>query len=385
MKTESFWFRDGNVLGGKFLKHSLVAMSVLFASNASAVDVEKKVIVTAGVEHDSNPDMSDTNKNPVWVYSLQPQAQLDIKDDLNRWYVDAAVHFLRHSNERSLANQENPKLTAGWDRTYESGFLGFKAGYEETSARTTELNNTGVFTNSENKQTTKLVGANWQHRIASRWLVLTELGYSDVSYSKSGQLTDYQISGIKSKLTYENSEKLNTFAYLGYSQFDPDSFSKSHLSRAGLGASYLVSEELVISSHAGLYNISGRQSDSDWEAGVKAEYTAGKSLFSAAVSRSITDSGVGFRVVDGVRLAGQYNFTERDAFGAEYSFDQYKKDSSINVSKLDSQTLGVFYVRNISEHWTARAYAKHKELDFTGSSPKGNVIGVTFVFDTLNF
>ncbi|HOY71184.1 MAG TPA: hypothetical protein PL131_10795 [Methylotenera sp.] len=385
MKTKSLMLDKRNALNVNVLKSSFLFASILFASSALAVDVEKKVIVTAGVEHDSNPDMSESDKNPVWIYSLQPQLQLDIKDDLNRWYVDAAVLFLRHSNEKSLANQENPKLTAGWDRTYESGFYGFKVGYNETTARTAELNNTGAFNNAENKQTTKLLGANWQHRIASRWLVLTELGYSDVTYSEVGALDDYQLSGIKSKLTYENSEKLNTFGFIGYSLYDPDNFSKTHLSRAGLGASYLVNEELVISSQAGLYNMSGRQSDSDWEAGLKAEYTSAKSLFTAAIARNVEDSGLGFRLVDSVRLGAQYSVTERDRVGADYSFDQFKKDSDLNVSKLDGQSFGVFYARSINEHWLARLYASHKELDFTGSNPKGNVIGVTFVFDTLSF
>lgn len=370
---------------GRAIKSSIIVASVLFVSNAYAVDVEKKVLVTAGVEHDSNPSMSDTNKNPVWVYSLQPQLQLDAKDDLNRWYLDAAVLFLRHSNEKAVVNQDNPKITAGWDRAYESGSFGLKAGYNETSARTAELNNIGTFTNNKNKQATKLLGGNWLYRFAPRWSVLTEADYSDVTYSKSGLLDDYQLYGIKSKLAYENTEKLITHAYLGYAKYDPDTFDKTHLTRGGVGASFQFSEELVISSQVGLYNMSGRQSDSDWEAGLRAEYTAGKSLFNAEISRNIDDSGLGFRLVDSVRLGAQYSVTERDRIGADYSFDQFKKDTDLNVNKLDSQSLGVFYAHNINEHWLARVYANHRELDFTGTHPKGNVIGVTLVFDTLNF
>ena len=36
-------------------------------------------------------------------------------------------------------------------------------------------------------------------------------------------------------------------------------------------------------------------------------------------------------------------------------------------------------------HWLARLAASHKKLDYTGNHPKGNVIGVTLVYDTLNF
>ncbi len=367
------------------LRLLLAVVCISLTPIVNAADVEKRILVTSGVEYDSNPQMSEINKDPVWVYRLFPQLKLDILDDLNRWYVDAGLEILRHSNEKAVVNQDNPKLTGGWNRSYESGMFGINAGYQEASARNAELNNTGLFTNLKNVQTTKSLGANWQHRIASRWSVLTEVAHSDFEFSEAGLLEDYKLSGLKSKLSYENSDKLTTYALLGYSVYDPDVNKTSYLARAGIGADYQLSEQLTILSRASLYKLSGRQSDSDWEAGLKAEYTTGKSLYSASLARNVEDSGLGFRVVDSARLGGQYSFTERDRIGADYSFDQYKKDSSLFLDKLDTQTLGLFYVRDISEHWFARVYANHRELDFSGSNPKGNSIGVTLVFDTLNF
>jgi opacity protein-like surface antigen len=369
----------------KKLQLAIAASFMLISTATYAVEIEKKIIVTSGVEHDSNPDMSVNNKNPVWLFTLLPQFQLDLKDDLNRWYLDAGLEILRYSNEKAVANQENPRLTAGWERAYESGSFGVKASYQETTARTEELNNTGTFNNFDNTQTTKLIGANWQHRFAPRWSVLTDASYSDVKYSVAGALEDYTLASIKSKVVYENNERLNTYGLIGYSKYEPDLHKNTNLTRAALGADYQISEGLTISPHVGMYNLSGRQSDSDWEAGIKADYNTPTFQYGASIARDVEDSGLGFRIVDSVKLGAQYSITERDRIGADYGFSQFKKDSSLNVNKLDAQSLGVFYARNISEHWLGRVYLNHKELDFSGSNPKGNVIGFTLVFDTLSF
>jgi opacity protein-like surface antigen len=367
------------------LQKAIAVSFMLISTAAHAVEIEKKIIVTSGIEHDSNPDMSVSNKDPVWLFTLLPQVQLDIKDDLSRWYVNAGLEILKYSNEKAVANQENPRLTAGWERAYESGTFGVRANYQENTARTEELNNTGTFNNFDNKQTTKLVGANWQHRFAPRWTVLTDAAYSDVKYSVAGALEDYTLATVKSKVSYENTEKLTTYVLGGYTKFEPDINKKTDLGRIAIGADYQLNESFTVSPFAGIYTMSGRQSDSDWEAGVKVDYNTPTLLYGASVARNVEDSGLGFRVVDSVRLGVQYSITERDRVGADYGFSQFKKDTSLNVNKLDAQSLGVFYAKNISEHLIARVYLNHKELDFSNSNPKGNVIGFTFVFDTLSF
>lgn len=384
MKTRNLKQRNYLVKSSHLL-NTLIASSLLFASNASALDVEKKVIVTAGVEHDSNPTLAVGKKNPVWIYSLLPRFLVDARDEVNHWYVDAGLQIIRNSNEKSVVNQENPKLAAGWNRSYESGFYGIKAGYDEVIARTEELNATGTFANFDNLQKTKSLGANWQHRVAPRWLVFTEAAYSDVEYSRVGVLDDYKLANIQSKLSYENTEKLTTNAYVGYSQYSPDKNSNSYLATAGIGANYQVNEDITIVSRLGAYNMSGRQDDSGIEGSLQADYNTTKFAYTASVARNVDDSGLGYRLIDAARLGAQYSVTERDRIGADYTFDQFKKDRDLKVDKLDAHSVGVFYTRNISEHWTARLYANRRWLEFADSRPKSNIIGISFVFDTLNF
>ncbi len=369
-----------------FVHNALIATSLLFVADASALDVEKKIIVSAGAEHNSNPQLSLGQKNPVWIYSLLPRLLVDMRDEVNHWYVDAGLQIIRNSNEKSVVNQENPQITAGWNRSYESGFYGIKVGYDETIARLAELNVAGTFTNFDNIQKTKSLGANWQHRIAPRWLVLTEAAYSDVDYSRTGILDDFKLANIQSKLSYENTEKLTTNTYVAYSQYDPSLNRNSYLATAGVGASYQVSEDISIVSRLGAYDLSGRQEDSGLVGGLQADYNTTKIVYSASVGRNVNNmAGLGYRITDSAKLGAQYGLTEVDRIGADYTYDQFKRDRDLGVDELTAQSLGVFYARNISEHWTARLYANHIWLDVADSKPKNNVIGVTFVFDTLNF
>lgn len=379
----SVWFREKNL---KKLHLLVGAVCATMACATNAADFEKKISMVASVEHDSNPAMSDSGKDPVWIYSLVPQVQLGLRDDVNFWHLDAALLLQRHSNETVLVDREDPSISLGWDRSYESGSFGIKADYQETSARVAELNNTGEFKNIKNTQKNKVLGAKWQHTIAPRWSVLTEAGYSDVSFSAKSSLDDYALSEIRSKLAYENTEKLTTNLTVGYVKLNPDAISEdTDIGHLLIGADYLFSEELSIISKLGLYDLSGRQSDADWQGALRAEYATGSSLFSAGISRELLPGGVGVRKIDALKLAGRYNISDRNWIGAEYSFDQFKKDNSIFVDKLNTQTLSAFYERTISDHWQARLVASHKRLDYTGNHPQGNVIGFTIVYDTLDF
>jgi hypothetical protein len=364
----------------------VASMLAIFASSAQAVDIEKRIIVNAEVLHDSNPAMTDGSKDPTWIYSLTPQFQLDAKDDLNRWYLDALLLVQRHSNENVLVNREDPKLTLGWDRLYESGMFGIKVDYKENSARLTEINNSGAFTSIDNTEKTKSLYGKWQYDFAPKWSVLTETGYNDVTYSANGLLDDYQLSEVKSKLTYDYTETLKTYVSIGYMHLNPDNNLKNtDLSRIALGADYQVNEALTLYSRVGIHDLSGHQSDSDWDAALKADYVSDKMLYSAIISRDFAAYGIGFRKIDSVKLSGQYKLTDNDSLGAEYTFDQYKKDNDINIGKLNSQSLGAFYERRITDHWRARLSGSHKKLDIVGSHPTGNLIGVSLVYDTLSF
>lgn len=359
----------------------------LLLPHVNAAEVTKKIMLKTGVDYDSNPSMADGKKDPVYIFSLVPQFQLDVNDEVNRWFLDTSLFVQRFSNEKILVNRTDPLIIVGWDRTYESGLFGIKAEYQESSARVTELKETGIFTNIDNTQKTKILAAKWQHAINPRWAVLTEGNYNDITYSVPGILNAYTLGEIRSQLSYANSEKLETFAQISFSQLRPDSIiENTNLTRLLMGANYQVSQSLSLSPRAGIYSLNGRQSDTDWLAGIKAESTIERAIYSAELGRDLFASGVGgFRKADSLKVAWQFNASERDQIGVEYQLNKYKKDASIFVDRLKSQQIIAFYDRILTDHWKARLSAARKELDSPTTNSQGNVIGVSLVFDTLSF
>lgn len=366
----------------------IVASTFIFlVPNANAVEVGKEIIVTAGVDHDSNPDLVEKNPDPVWIYTIAPQFKLDVKDQVNRWYLDAAVLIQRHSNETVLINREDPRLAIGWDRTYESGMFGLKGTYQESSSRAAELQSKGAFTKIDNTQKDKTLSANWQHNISSRWSVLTEGAYRDVSFTTPGALDNYTLGDISSKLSYANNEKLDTSIQLGYSHLHPEkTFDDTDLVGLTMGANYQVNEKFKIASRAGIYNLSGRQSDTDWLAGIKADYEQERMNYSAELSRGLKASGIGgFQKTDALKLGWLFDISDLHRAGANYSLEKNKEDNDVGLAKLDFQQIGAFYERSLSHHWLARLSASHRQLDASGSTSHANIIGLSVTFDSLNF
>lgn len=381
---------DGLPSGDSYLRETDFSKEAGFSrQNGSSrpAGFSKDIIIATGVEHDSNPGSDAKNKNPVWIYSLAPQVLLDYSSEVNRLYFNAALLVQRHSNEKELFDREDPRLAIGWDRTYESGRFGINANYSETSSRGEELRATGVFSATENTSKTKELGAMWEHRIAPRWAVLTEGDYSDNTFTQKGILGDYTLANVRSKLTYENSERLNTYVQLGYAQFSPDKIYKdTDLVRLALGADYLVSEALTVSSRVAVYNLSGRQSDTDWEAGIKLGYNAGRMDYIAELSRELGASGIGgFQKIDVFRLGWLFNISEVDKVGANYALSKSREDKQVDLSKSEYKQISAFYERILSGNWRGQANVSFKELESAGTYSNGNVIGVSLIYDKLSF
>ncbi|MGB7816909.1 MAG: hypothetical protein WBL28_11235 [Methylotenera sp.] len=372
------------VNAAEIAKEAEVAKETTSAKEAAFT---KEITVAAGVEHDSNPNMVKRNQEPVWIYTIAPQLHLGASNEANLWYLDAGLLVQRPSNEKVLTNREDPRLAVGWDRTYESGLFGIKADYLETSSRAAELKSTGVFSKADNTERIRILSARWLHAIDPRWSVLTEGAYNNITFSLPGSFQNYKLEDIRSKLSYANSEKLNTNIQLSYSHLRPDSnLDNTSLVRLVMGADYQVNEGFKIAPRAGIYNLSGRQSDTDWEAGIKAEYTAERMNYRAEVSRDLTVSGVGgFQKSDSFILGWLFNINERDRLGAEYGLNKSKKDREVNLNSLDYQQVSAFYERNLSNYWKTRFSAAYKEQDVSGTRSQGNVIGVSLTYDTLSF
>ena len=364
------------------------AMCSLFIQQANAADVNTKVIVTGGLEYNSNPAMSGFQKDPVMVYTLAPNLLFDVKSDANLWYLDGLLTVQRNSNEKVLINREDPRLLAGWTHNYESGIFGVTASYAESSSLMSQLISSGAFTQTDNTQTTKQLAANWQHTINDRWSALSYAAYSDFNYSvKTATLLDYSVGEVKSKLTYENNEKLKTSIQAGYAQLSPNGIIKSTDNVfLNLGADYKINENFDIGGSAGVYNLSGRQSETDWLAGMFAGYAVEHMKYNFSLNRAIDTSGIGgFQVTDALKLGWIYDRTEQDRFGANYNLNKYRKDVTIGLDNVDYQEVSAYFQHDISSHWQARVNTAYRKLDSFVTKSNGTLVGFTVTYDQFGF
>lgn len=351
-----------------------------------------KILFTTGVAHDSNPALDDTNKKSTWIYSFMPQVLLNYIGEVNSLYLDAALLIQKHSNENALTDREDPRLAIGWDRTYESGLFGLYANYYESSTRSEEIRTAGVFSSIANDDSTQRVrayGAKWEHVFAPRWSLLTNAEYTEEAFSGGSEedLIDFSSVGVKSKLNYQYTERLDTYLQAGFVQVRPEeTFRDTDLARLAVGADYQVSEALRVSSRAGFYNLSGRQSDSGWEAGVQVRYDVGRMGYIAEVNRELTVSSVAaFQKADTYGLGWAFEISELDELNVNYTLVRFIEDNEVNLDESDYQEISAFYDRALGGKWRGQATVSFRESDRTEGRSHANVVGVSVIYDGLSF
>lgn len=363
------------------------ALLALYFPHVSAEEITKNATINSSLVYDSNPNLSEDNINSVYRLTLTPQFNVNIKDELDSWSLGAGLLVERYSNQQDFVNREDPRLVGEWNHTYERGTFGLKAEYAEKSARLDELKNTGEIQSVDNTQKDKALSATWQHDLTKRSHLLLEGVYSDISYSSPGSLEAYKLMDLKSQFLFEKTARLNTLAYANFSHLRPDRvLSSTSLMSIGIGINYQLSESVTLASRAGVFNLSGRQSETGWLADGLIEKKTAQVTYGLRLTRALVATGLGgFRDTDTAKLAWQYDLSAKDAIGLEYQVEKNKEDLSVGVDKLKLQQFTAFYDRDISDHWKAKVSIVHKDVENAGKSAQANIIDVSLAYDTLNF
>ena len=84
-------------------------MFLTFIYDVNAAEFSTRAIVTTGTEYDSNPSLAENNKNPVWVYTITPQFQLDASNELNINYSTAKTILRVHRLKRRILRVNKEK------------------------------------------------------------------------------------------------------------------------------------------------------------------------------------------------------------------------------------------------------------------------------------
>jgi len=346
------------------------------------------ILMNSSVIRDSNPSQVSSRKTPVWIYSITPQVLLNYNTELSRLYFNAALDVQRHSNENVLADREDPRLSIGWEQKYDSGNLGLNANFSQTSSRGQELRATGVFQNSnfvKTKAINKSLSGTWEHALAQRWTILTDGLLEKNTFSDVQGLNGTTLVNIRSKLTYANNEKLNTYVQLGYSELRPDAaIEDSRIARLAFGADYQITEAFNVSSRANVYRLSGLQSDTGLEGGIKLEYNLERMNFNAELSHGLADTAVGnFQKTDTLGLGWVFSMSSLDTLGASYVLSRIKGDGVLG--KFEFSETRAFFERVLSGSWRGQASASFREQETQGTYINGNIVGISLTYSGLSF
>jgi len=362
----------------------LVGLSItLMTQQVYAVEIQKQIIVPLGLEYDSNPDMSGVNRFPVWHYTVAPRMIFNVDDGSNYWLIDGSILLQRNSNDNVvLKHREDPNLTLGWKREFELDALSVNANYSEASSRLTEFKTTGAI-NAEGTTRTRSVDANWLHSFSDK-LVLSVVGlYDDVSYSGVA-LTDYTARTIAPTLTYSISERIDPFVQLRYSEYRPadGNIDSSDLVAGIVGVNVKAADNFNWGVRAGLNDVSGGQSRTFWTGGVTADYTTRRTKVIAELARTIGAAGIGgYLESDNLKAGWMFDISGVNRVGTDFTWHKSKA-----ADKFEARQLGGWYEHDLNKHWLARFSLIRRETEFVGGENSGaNILGVTAVFNSLNF
>jgi len=367
-----------------FVLKFLVGLSVsIIAQQVCAVELQKQVIVPLGVEYDTNPDMSGAIRYPVWRYTVAPRLVLNIDDGSNNWLVDGSILLQRHSNDDVvLKHREDPSLILGWKRAFEFNTFSVNANYSEASSRLTEFKTTGIVT-AEGTTRTKSIDGNWLHAFSDKLMLSVAGLHDDISYSGVA-LTDYTASTISPTLTYSLNEKVDPFVQLRYSHYNPDDvlIDSSNLVAAIVGVNVKATDSFNWGIRAGLNDVSGAESRTFWTGGVTGDYTTTNTRTIVELARTIGAAGIGgYLESDNLKVGWAYDISQVNRAGVDLAWHKSKA-----ADKYEARQFGGWYEHDLNKHWLARLSVIHRESQFVGGADAAaNIVGVTAVFNSLNF
>lgn len=348
------------------------------------------ISITAGLDYDSNPALVEGRKDSVWVHTLAPQASVNYVNEFNRLYLQASLLIQRPSNEKVLTDRNDPSLTIGWDRTYESGDYGISAGFSQVISRGQQIRTTGVFTPSvddDSAQRTRTIAAKWRHDLTQRWGISTNGAYTKQAFSGGVNLLGSSSFDLSTRLSYENSEKLNTYVQLAYIDLRPQGpETDTDVRRLSVGANYEFTDGLKAAFVATQYRVAGGESDKGWLAGAILTYDTERMGYTAELNRELNVAGGvgGFQKNDTFRLGWAFNLSESDKFITGYSLTK-SLGSPVGFPEQKFQEFNAAYNRRLATNWNARANLTYRELIARDNNPNGFVVGLLLVYGGLSF
>jgi len=376
----------------KVISKSVLLGLLLFSVQANAwVVLDQGASVLFNAEHYSNIDLDTEDEQSAWVYTVAPGYRITAGQDKSQLFLNANLNIERSSDKDLSGDREDPNVRAGWGRDYDKGSVGLVATYAKASTRITELTDSGNVT-EDGSSIGRSIAATWIHSLTEKLGMSFEGRHLRQDFT-GDQLSDYRLNSLSSEFLYELSEQTSPFVRVSLNQFHPlDDIDvnvrteKINYQNYLAGANFILSPKLSFSAGAGVSHIeeySDIEEDGNrWIGLSSVTYQGEKYRLDGAVERSISPSSEGIlRESDSFLLGYSYDLSDRSHWGVDLSLNKNKTGD-----RSESQQIGAWYSRDLSELWQMRLSARLRTIDSDEEdSADGNIIGISFRYDTPSF
>jgi len=376
---------SSTIMRTSIIKHA-ICMTVVFTAVAPtyafALNLEQSATLPFGIEYETNPQLVSNNRQSVKRTIFTPSYSLMATQNNDQFFANLKLNIERSSNQTASANREDPNFSTGWTHDYETGQFGIIANFSEQSTRTSEFDDNGLVTNNNNTRKTKSLGGNWSTELSDRYSLSVNLNATDVEFDGvSAGLNDYKNKSLSSQVNYSINEKVNSFARLSLSRFEPVNTSSTNFRSLDIGANWTLSENFTVSASGGVNETGGSNGASGWQADVSSVYTTERTSTTAGLSRSRSPSGEGIiRESNQLKAGWSYLLSEKANIGVNFNYRE-----NLGVDSNDTMRISADYTRALAPEWDFKVSASHRNRDDNISDVSSNTLSATIIYKLPDF
>lgn len=370
-----------------FYRTVLAGCLLLVTGSALAVEWSVTTLVSAGVETDDNVGLVPENPHAVSGYGFSPQITGRARTPTVDAQVALGLDFDRFDDSNYDSDDQDLTFSVKHvDRINEYGVTG---GLKRDSTRTSELEDTGRFSDRAIRKENARITPYWTHRLDERNSVKLGLNYQDVTY-QAANYSDYQLGSSTLSWVHQLTGYTAWQIQFYTSNYNAEGFRDVESDASGLRLGYetaltqrlelkvLVGASRIDTSYqstflvntpGGAVVITGGDDDQATTAfaDMVLTYTSARSLWNVRLNTDAVPSGDGYlRVNNRVDADWIYQLTERIEtviailYGEAESLDD-RVDDKRDYINFEA---GVLY--RLTENWDIATLYRHRAQDQGG-------------------
>ena len=341
--------------------------------------------VPMSVGYESNLRLSTSTEQPVNRFTLNPRYSISSEQGANEWFSNASLNFVRSSDQSISQDRNDPSLSLGWKRNYETGEFAITGRLNDQSTRVSELSDSGIV-NGDNTKKSRTLSVSWQNSLNERTSLGLSSSGSNVKFEGpvTTGLVNYRNESSNGKLSYSLNEQVETFTQFSYSRYMPEGNNlDSQTKSIDFGLSWVVSEKMNLSLSIGANEVKTgtKTTPKSRQASFSSQYTTLRSSTSLNFSSGLLPSSTGsVNESNQIAIGWRYSLKPRDNISLNYSWNQ-----NVTLNKLETTQFSINYTRELNLTWDFRLSAKNKVRDDKLTNVSSHSIMASVIYKLADF